>query len=110
MTPGLPRDIWMKDLWEAWTDILSTLEIIRNEESAQRELFGMHLLQMSGGHPGRTSRIKTSVRSRNPRKQACRCGDPSPEGADVHDPKGVQKQSGLEKFGLRSRSLDDPLG
>ena len=38
-------------------------------------------------------------------KQAFRCGRPWPEGADVHDPRGVQKNFGQKNFGLNFRSL-----
>ena len=42
------------------------------------------------------------------KKQAFRCGRPWPEGADVHDPGGVQKNSGEKNlnFGLNFRSLE----
>ena len=42
-----------------------------------------------GGRPGALEILE---------KQACRCGRPWPEGADVHDPKGVQKNFG-QKIG-----------
>ena len=58
------------------------------------------------GYPGRRPGAKTSVKhSKSWKKQAFRCGRPWPEGADVHDPRGVQKNFGQKNFGLNFRSL-----
>ena len=56
-----------------------------------------------GGHPG----AKTSVKLKILEKQAFRRGRPWPEGADVHDPRGVQVNFGQKYFGLSFRSLKE---
>ena len=75
-------------------------EFVKNEKSAQRVSFW-------DGHPAdirgsfaRISRPKTSVRAlKILEKQAFGRGHPWPEGADVHDPKGLPKTSVRKTLG-----------
>ena len=65
---------------------------IRNEKEAQRVSFGAgYPADVHADIPADVRGQKLRSGPRNPGKKAFRCGHPWPEGADVHDPRGVKK-------------------
>ena len=82
----------------------------RTKNQPKEEVFGTDVPRTSGGHsPGYPGPKLRSGHSKSWKKQAFGRGHSSPEGADVHDPKGLPKTSVKKNFGLNFRSLEGLL-